>query len=282
MKKRIRITESALRQIVKESVKKILKESKGLEPGKRDKEFASMIKWGGEPDLDKANEWRKSQHYSSRGKKKVKGDTSTRDLFRSENEKGNFVHKLKTNPEEWVENMCKKSLKEMDESQQNRNIYVGNVFTVHINNGKIIYDFDPPGWYFNTMSQLEAASICATGNKSFMKNLAESELNIVPLTNPTQDDIIEALFWLTGGNREWYHGYWIENGVEWGPEAIERLLSDKDIMQIINNTVSSSNNFLELVVNLRKSITNDPSIFVHAADALADLMSPYDEEDDEN
>lgn len=112
MKRKIRLTESDLHRIVKESVKRVLKESKGLEPGKRDKEFASRIKWGGEPDLDKANEWRKSQHYSSRGKKKVKGDTSTLDLFRRENGKGNFVHKLKTNQDEWVKNMCKESLKE--------------------------------------------------------------------------------------------------------------------------------------------------------------------------
>lgn len=112
--KKIRITENILRQIVKESVKKVLKESKGLEPSKRDKEFARGMKWDGEPDLNKSNEWRQSKHYSSRGKKKVKGDTSARDLFRRENEKGNFVHKLKTNPGEWVENMCKTSLKESD------------------------------------------------------------------------------------------------------------------------------------------------------------------------
>lgn len=109
MKKRIRITESALRQIVKESVKKVLKESKGLEPGKRDKEYASRMAWDGEPDLNKSNEWRKNDHYSSRGKKKVKGDTSARDLFRRENEKGNFVHKLKTNPGEWVEKYVQRS-----------------------------------------------------------------------------------------------------------------------------------------------------------------------------
>lgn len=112
--KRIRITEDILRQIVKESVKKVLKESKGMEPGKRDKEYASRMAWDGEPDLNKSNEWRKNDHYSSRGKKKVKGDTSARDLFRRENEKGNFVHKLKTNPGEWVKNMCKTSLKESD------------------------------------------------------------------------------------------------------------------------------------------------------------------------
>ena len=56
-KRLIKLTEQDLHRIVKESVNRILMESKGLDPSKRDSEFASNIKWSGEPDLDKANEW---------------------------------------------------------------------------------------------------------------------------------------------------------------------------------------------------------------------------------
>ena len=109
-KRLIKLTEQDLHRIVKESVNRILMESKGLDPSKRDSEFASNIKWSGEPDLDKANEWRKSWHNTHRGEKKAKGDTKFRDMARRENERGNFVHKLKTNPNEWFEKSVRESV----------------------------------------------------------------------------------------------------------------------------------------------------------------------------
>ena len=113
-KKLIRLTESDLHRIVKESVNRILMESKGLDPSKRDSEFASNIKWSGEPDLDKANEWRKSWHNTHRGEKKVKGDTKFRDMARKQNERGNFIHKLKTNQDEWLRNYVKEDYNPFD------------------------------------------------------------------------------------------------------------------------------------------------------------------------
>ena len=113
-KKLIRLTESDLHRIVKESVNRILMESKGLDPSKRDSEFASNIKWSDKPDLDSANRWRKSEHASKRGVKKVKGDTKFRDMARKQNERGNFIHKLKTNQDEWLRNYVKEDYNPFD------------------------------------------------------------------------------------------------------------------------------------------------------------------------
>lgn len=109
-KKLIRLTENDLHRIVKESVNRILMESKGLDPSKRDSEFASNIKWDGEPDMDKAHKWRMSQHKANRGDKKVKGDTSLRDFARKQNQKGNFLHKRFKDPAEWAANAMRESM----------------------------------------------------------------------------------------------------------------------------------------------------------------------------
>ena len=65
-RKLIRLTESDIHRIVKESVNRILE--------------------------------------ASRQPKKKKGDTWARDVARIENGKGNFVNKLKRKPEEWLQN----------------------------------------------------------------------------------------------------------------------------------------------------------------------------------
>ena len=129
-KKLIRLTESDLRRIVKESVNRILTESKGLDPSKRDSNFASNIKWSGEPDLDKANEWRKSWHNTHRGEKKVKGDTKFRDMARRENKRGNFVHKLKTNPNDWFEKSVKESVNRILRESNRREVFTISAFNI--------------------------------------------------------------------------------------------------------------------------------------------------------
>ena len=167
-------------------------------------------------------------------------------------------------------------------------IYVGSgggyygtsaILTVRTENDVTNYQFSPSGWDFDTDIQLKAAAICASSNDTFMKEIMSSKLNTLPVVQPTKDDIREALFWLTGGNAEWYHGYWAEKGIEWGNEVVDRLFEDEDIMTIINDAVSSSNNFAELVEKLKKTYSGEPSIFVCAVDTLADLAVPY--EDDE-
>jgi hypothetical protein len=172
-----------------------------------------------------------------------------------------------------------------------KTIYVGSgggyyggsaILTVRIEDGKTNYEFSPSGWDFDTDSQLEAAAICASSNDSFMKEIEQSELNTVEISEVTNDDLINALYWLTGGNSEWYHGYWAENGVEWNDEAINLLLEDKDIIEYINNAISASKNFTELILNFKKLHygIDTPTILVCAADTLSELFV-YDEEEQE-
>lgn len=171
----------------------------------------------------------------------------------------------------------------------NNTIYVGSgggyyggsaILTVRTEDDITTYEFSPSGWDFDTNSQLEAAAICASANNSFLKEISESQLDTLPISDISEDDINEALFWLTGGNAQWYHGYWSEEGIEWGKEVLERLNADEEIIGYIKNAVSSSKNFAELVTNIRAIYHGEPSIFVCAIDTLADL-AVYDEDEEE-
>ena len=128
------------------------------------------------------------------------------------------------------------------------------IFRVCVDNGNgTDYLFSPPGWDFDTQSQLEAAAICCHSNKSFLSELLNSpELNELPVAMPSDNDKIEALYWLTGGNAEWNHGYWSEHGCKWDDETIKLLMGDSDIIGMLDNAVNSSNSFAELVSHLRE------------------------------
>lgn len=140
----------------------------------------------------------------------------------------------------------------------------------------IQYTFSPPGWDFETESQLEAAAVCASANKSFLEEMGESELTSLPVTPPSDDDKREALFWLTGGNTEWNHGFWAnEYGIKWD-EAVELLMEDYDIMKMLDDAISNSRSFYDLVMNLREG-----EYLTYAADALSDYAR-YDEEEIED
>lgn len=166
-----------------------------------------------------------------------------------------------------------KMLKEDSDGENEREYYaVGKgggyfggspIFSVEKYGSNVMYIFRPQGWDYKTKSQLEAAAICYGANKQFLEQLKESNLTYIPVVQPTKEDIIEALYWLTGGNAEWNQGYWREGGVEWNDETIDMLLGDSDIMQRINECISSSSNFVELVLNLRKT-----DLMVYAADIL--------------
>ena len=128
------------------------------------------------------------------------------------------------------------------------------IFRVCVENGNgTEYLFSPPGWDFETQSQLEAAAICCHSNKSFLSELLNSpELNQLPVAMPSDNDKIEALYWLTGGNAEWDHGYWAEHRCEWNDETIKLLMGDSDIIGMLDKAVSGSNSFAELVSHLRE------------------------------
>lgn len=161
------------------------------------------------------------------------------------------------------------------------NIYVGNgggyyggsaIFTVKMEGGiPTSYEFSPQGWDFDTKSQLEAAAVCASANKAFLEQMKNSELTQLPVVPPTEHDKVEALYWLTGGNSEWNHGYWAEGGADW-EEAKEMLLNDADIMGLLDDAISNSRNFYELVINLKKG-----EYMSYAADVIP--TDDYDEGD---
>lgn len=121
MKQRIRINENQLRQIVMESVKRVLNEGIGDEYldnfGKsvsRSKRFGNvkdLSSWSDE-QFDSLNSTRKDMHNKGRGVK-TKGSTETRDWLRKQTEKGNPIIKYKKNPDEWM----KKHLDSVDESK---------------------------------------------------------------------------------------------------------------------------------------------------------------------
>lgn len=160
-------------------------------------------------------------------------------------------------------------------------IYVGNgggyygssaIFTVRMEGDTpTSYEFSPQGWDFDTKSQLEAAAVCAGANNSFFEEMKNSELTQLPVVPPTEQDKVEALYWLTGGNSEWCHGYWAEGGADW-EEAKEILLNDADIMGLLNDAISNSRNFYELVINLTKG-----EYMLYAADVIP--TDDYDEDD---
>lgn len=170
----------------------------------------------------------------------------------------------------------------------NKTFYIGEgggyyggsaILTVRATDDKTTYEFRPSGWDFDTESQLEAAALCATSNDSFLKEITDSKLNTLPLVKATEDDIINALFWLTGGNAEWFHGYWTEKGIDWwnNDEVKKLLCDDDDIMNYINDAISQSNNFVELILKLKEAKS---SIFICAADVLAELEQ-YEEDEEE-
>lgn len=140
----------------------------------------------------------------------------------------------------------------------------------------IEYTFSPPGWDFDTESQLEAAAVCASANKPFLKEMGESELTSLPVAPVDDEDKREALFWLTGGNAEWNHGFWVdEYDINWN-EAVELLMEDYDIMKMLDDAISNSRSFYDLVLNLREG-----EYLTYAADTLADYAR-YDEEEIED
>lgn len=147
------------------------------------------------------------------------------------------------------------------------------IFRVCVDNGNgTYYLFSPPGWDFDTQSQLEAAAICCHSNKSFLSELLNSpELNQLPVVTPSDNDKIEALYWLTGGNVEWTYGYWSEHGCKWNDETIKLLMGDADIIGMLDNAVSSSKSFAELVSHLREG-----EYMVYANDILP---LQYDDEE---
>lgn len=180
-----------------------------------------------------------------------------------------------------VKESVKRVLKESVNKQRlTEDIYVGNgggyygdsaIFTVRMEGGvPTSYQFSPSGWDFETESQLEAAAVCASANKAFLEQMKNSELTQLPITEVTTEDKGNALFWLTGGNAEWNHGYWAEGGADWS-EAEQLLLSDADIMRLLDDAISRSRNFFELVVNLRKS-----EFMAYAADVIP--TNDYDED----
>jgi len=160
-------------------------------------------------------------------------------------------------------------------------IYVGNgggyyggsaIFTVRMEGDMpTSYEFSPKGWDFDTKSQLEAAAVCASANKGFLEQMKNSELTQLPVVPTTEDDKANALYWLTGGNAEWNHGYWAEGGVHWG-EAEEILLNDTDIMGLLDDAISNSSNFYELVINLKRG-----EYMQYAADVIP--TNDYDEDE---
>ena len=173
-----------------------------------------------------------------------------------------------------------------NESRQiNETIYVGSgggcyggsaILTVDNDEGQIEYRFRPSGWDFDTTSQLEAAALCSGANNSFMKLMSESELTTLPVDTPTDDDKREALYWLTGGNAEWQHGYWIENyDIQWN-DAVEIFMQDNEFVGLIDNAVSNSNNFYELVVNLKNN-----NWMLYAEEDLSDYER-YDDDMEES
>jgi len=121
MKQKIRINENQLKQIVTESVKRVLNEGIGDEYldnfGKsvsRSKRFGNvkdLSSWSDE-QFDSLNSTRKDMHKKGRGVK-TKGSTETRDWLRKQTEKGNPIIKYKKNPDEWM----KKHLDSVDESK---------------------------------------------------------------------------------------------------------------------------------------------------------------------
>jgi hypothetical protein len=147
------------------------------------------------------------------------------------------------------------------------------IFRICVENGNgTEYLFSPPGWDFDTQSQLEAAAICCHSNKSFLSELLNSpELNQLPVVTPSDNDKIEALYWLTGGNVEWNHGYWSEHGCKWNDETIKLLMGDADIIGMLDNAVSASKSFAELVSHLREG-----EYMVYANDILP---LQYDDEE---
>lgn len=173
-------------------------------------------------------------------------------------------------------------------------IYVGEgggyyggsaILTVRENEDRLRYEFRPSGWDFDTYSQLEAASICASADEGFMDKLMKSKLTSLPLDEASDSDINEALYWLTGGNREWFHGYWAEECIKWDDDVLDRLKGDSEIMGSLNKAISSASNFAELVSELRKIYSPDScddtnSIFVCATDVLSDLAVCDDEDYD--
>lgn len=137
----------------------------------------------------------------------------------------------------------------------------------------IEYTFSPPGWDFDTESQLEAAAVCASANKSFLKEMGESELTSLPVAPVDDEDKRKALFWLTGGNAEWNHGFWAdEYDINWD-EAVELLMEDYDIMKMLDDAISNSESFYDLVMNLREG-----EYLNYAADTLSDYTR-YIEDD---
>ena len=89
MKHTIRINENQLKQIVTESVKRVLKERYGV-------------------DDDSLEATRIGNHKKRRGVK-TKGSTETRDFLRQQTEKGNPIIKYKRNPKEWLDNLMSQS-----------------------------------------------------------------------------------------------------------------------------------------------------------------------------
>lgn len=222
------------------------------------------VYWDEQDDLDKEKEISKSnlEYFKEKDRKSSKNESRLNRIVRES------INKIS------------------NESRQiNETIYVGSgggyyggsaILTVDNDEGQIEYRFRPSGWDFDTTSQLEAAALCSGANNSFMKLMSESELTTLPVDTPTDDDKREALYWLTGGNAEWQHGYWIENyDIQWN-DAVEIFMQDNEFVGLIDNAVSNSNNFYELVVNLKNN-----NWMLYAEEDLSDYER-YDDDMEES
>lgn len=139
------------------------------------------------------------------------------------------------------------------------------------------YTFSPPGWDFDTESQLEAAAVCASANREFIEQMGNSELTTLPVVPVDDEDKREALYWLTGGNAEWNHGFWrVEFDIRWD-EAVELLMEDYDIMKMLDDAIDNSDSFYDLVINLRRG-----EYVSYAADALSSYGRYDDDEEIED
>lgn len=139
------------------------------------------------------------------------------------------------------------------------------------------YTFSPPGWDFDTPSQLEAAAVCASANRGFIEQMGDSELTTLPVVPVDDEDKREALYWLTGGNAEWNHGFWSDEfDIRWD-EAVELLMEDDDIMNMLDDAIDNSDSFYDLVINLRRG-----EYVSYAADTLSDYTRYDDEEEIED
>ena len=107
-------------------------------------------------------------------------------------------------------------------------------------NGLLKFDFDSVGWLFDTNDVAEGVAIICTAKK-YKKN---EEIKKIQITDKDKENINpkDALYWLTGGSKEWKGG---DNyDISW--EEIEDKLVKENGQKIID-TVNNCNTLGELI-----------------------------------